>query len=256
MRAIVLSAGQGRRLRPHTAEIPKCLLAIDGDRSALELQLRALARCGVEHATVAVGFAADRVDQFVKSTPIPGLHVETLYNPFYATSDNLATCWICRVAMTSDFVLLNGDTLFEDRVLRQLIDGPRAPVTVTIDHKSTYDDDDMKVSLDPGGRLRAIGKKLLRSTVGGESIGLLAFRDSGVAAFRDALDRTIRQPTSLGAWYLSVVNEMAQRMTVQTASIQGLWWREIDSPEDLADARISFPRRQVDATARDEVASA
>jgi choline kinase len=43
----------------------------------------------------------------------------------------------------------------------------------------------------------------------------------------------MHQPESLGKWYLSVVNELAQKIAVQTVSIEGLWWSEIDSPEDL-----------------------
>ena len=62
-------------------------------------------------------------------------------------------------------------------------------------------------------------------------------------AYRDALDRAMRQPESLRRWYLSVVNEMAQKMAVQTVSIEGCWWTEIDSPEDLASARGHYPQR-------------
>jgi choline kinase len=240
MNAIVLSAGQGRRLLPLTASDPKCLLDVDGPRTVLELQLRALARCGIRHATVVVGFGAERVERFLTTLRIPGLRVDTLFNPFFATSDNLATCWLARGAMTGDFVLLNGDTLFEDRVLQALLAAPTAPITVTIDHKDSYDDDDMKVSIDPSGRLLAIGKRLSPESVGGESIGMLCFRAAGVRTFRDELERVIRTPEGLRAWYLSVVNEMAARIPIATASIQGLWWREIDSPEDLEGVRASF----------------
>jgi choline kinase len=207
----------------------------------LEFQLRALARCGVERAMVLVGFGAERVERFLAKTPVPGLAVETLYNPFYSSSDNLVTCWLARSAMTEDFVVLNGDTLFEDRVLLRLLGAPAAPVTMTIDHKAEYDDDDMKVSLDHGGRVLAVGKTLPIETVGAESIGMLLFRDFGVKIFRDALDRAVRRQESIRAWYLSVVNEVAQHHHVDACSIRGLWWREIDSPEDLADARDSVP---------------
>jgi choline kinase len=61
-----------------------------------------------------------------------------------------------------------------------------------------------------------------------------------VKGFRDELEKVIRTPEGLRAWYLSVVNEMAARIPVATASIQGLWWQEIDSPEDLESARASF----------------
>jgi choline kinase len=218
----------------------------------LELQLETLARAGIRHATVLVGFGADRVEQFLKSARFPGLTVETQYNPFYSTSDNLATCWLARSAMRGDFVLLNGDTLFEGTALRRLLDSRAAPITVTIDRKAAYDADDMKVSLDGADRLTAIGKTLRPETVHGESIGMLMFRGSGVEAFRDALDRSVRQPNGLRAWYLSVVNELAQRISVGTASIEGLWWQEIDSPDDLALARSYFlePQRESAAPVR------
>jgi choline kinase len=244
MKAIVLSAGQGRRLLPLTADRPKCMLPVDGERCVLEIQLETLARCGVERATVVVGFGAAQVERYLARTPFPGLAVETLYNPFYALSDNLVTCWLARHLMHEDFVLLNGDTVFEDAVLRRLLQGPANAITVTIDHKRAYDDDDMKVSVDDEGRLVAIGKTLKPEMVNGESIGLLCFRGSGPKLFREAVERTIRHPGALKAWYLSVVNELAQDTPVDTASIRGLWWRELDSPEDLAELQRSFAARR------------
>ena len=52
MRAIILSAGQGKRLHPLTAEIPKCLLPVRGEEPVLEVQLRALAACGVSEVAL------------------------------------------------------------------------------------------------------------------------------------------------------------------------------------------------------------
>lgn len=243
MRAIVLSAGQGKRLLPLTASRPKCLLEIIDDQSVLDFQLGSLARCGVEHTTVLIGFGAEYVEHRVAESHFGGMQVETLYNPFYAVTDNLATCWIARAAMTDDFILLNGDTVFEDDLLRRVLEASCESIAVTIDRKPEYDADDMKVTLDTDGRLIAIGKKLPLHTVDGESIGMLRFRGSGAQRYRDALDLAIRQPDSLRNWYLSVVNELAQKIAVQTVSIEGLWWSEIDSPEDLAAVRGHFLQR-------------
>lgn len=233
MRAIVLSAGQGKRLLPLTASRPKCLLDINDEQSVLDFQLRSLARCGVEHTTVLVGFGAEYVEHSIAEARFGEMEVSTLFNPFYSITDNLATCWISRVAMTDDFILLNGDTVFEDVLLRRVLEAPRSPIAVTIDRKPEYDEDDMKVTLDTDGRLVAIGKQLPLHTVDGESIGLLRFQGKGVHTYRDALDFAMRQPESLRNWYLSVVNELAQKVAVQTVSIEGLWWSEIDSREDL-----------------------
>ncbi len=240
MRAIVLSAGQGRRLLPHTATKPKCLLEVNESRSVLDQQLQTLSRFGIEHATVLTGFGADHVERYIEESSFGDMTVETLYNPFYAITDNLATCWLARAAMSGDFILLNGDTLFEDELLRRVLGAPENPVSVTIDRKDEYDEDDMKVTLDTDGRLLAIGKELPAHTVDGESIGLLLFRGAGGDRFREALDRAIRQPESMRNWYLSVVNDMAQKMTVDTISIEGNWWTEIDSSEDLDAARSYY----------------
>jgi choline kinase len=240
MRAIVLSAGQGKRLLPLTTSRPKCLLEVSDGQSMLDFQLGALARCGIEHATVLVGFGAEHVEHSIAKPRFGEMEVTTLYNPFYTITDNLATCWIARGAMADDFILLNGDTVFEDDLLRRVLDAPREPIAVTIDRKPEYDADDMKVTLDTDGRLRAIGKQLPLHTVDGESIGMLRFCGTGVQIYRDALDLAMHQPESLSKWYLSVVNELAQKIAVQTVSIEGLWWSEIDSPEDLDAVRGHF----------------
>jgi choline kinase len=243
VRAIVLSAGQGRRLLPLTAKQPKCLLHVDEHRSVLELQLAALARCGIERATVVTGFESPQVESRIGLTPTPGLRVDALYNPFYAVSDNLATCWLARHLLDDDCLLLNGDTLFEDEVLLRVLRTASAPITVTVDHKSAYDADDMKVVMDPDGRLRAIGKTLEAAQVNGESIGLLCLRGTGPGIFREALEATMQSPAALGAWYLSVIDDVAKQGSVGTVSVRGLWWREIDSLEDLEEVRRSLPRQ-------------
>jgi choline kinase len=240
MRAIVLSAGQGKRLLPLTAEIPKCLLPVDGNQSVLDRQLETLAECGISRVSVVSGFGLERVERHLARSPVGGLAVDVIHNPFFAVSDNLATCWVARESMGEDFVLLNGDTLFEPAVLRRLLGSRPRPITVAIDRKEHYDDDDMKVSVDDDGRLLAIGKTLKPEIVQGESIGMLCFRGTGPRRFRAALESAMRAPEALRAWYLSVVNGLAQEGSVETASVRGLWWREIDSREDLEETRDSL----------------
>ena len=240
MKAIILSAGQGKRLLPLTTTTPKCLLPVDGERPALEIQLRALAACGVQHATVMVGFGADKVEDFLAQCPLPEIDVATRFNPFFAASNNLATCWIAIPEMTENFILLNGDTLFEPAALERLLLAPFAPVTLAINRKPTYDDDDMKVSIRHERTLAAVGKTLPPAAVHGESIGLMTFRAAGVDAFKAALEAAMRDPASLQRWYLSVIDSLTDSSMVEVASIEGAWWAETDTPEDLAQVQTHF----------------
>ncbi|MCZ6802333.1 MAG: phosphocholine cytidylyltransferase family protein [Nitrospirae bacterium] len=234
MRAVLLSAGQGRRLLPLTAETPKCALQVQ-ERSLLEWQIQELAKCGVRDVTVIVGFRADKVDQILSGYEGP-VRFQTVFNPFYGVSDNLASCWVARESLKGDFLLINGDTLFESAILQTLLDTPTWPVTLLTDRKDHYDADDMKVCLD-GQRLVQIGKTIPPDQAHGESIGMMAFRGEGASLFREALDQKIRQPEALKMWYLSIIDELAQQGKVSTVSIKGARWAEIDCHEDLLEAK-------------------
>ena len=247
MKAIILSAGQGKRLLPLTETTPKCLLAVDGDRPALEVQLRVLAACGIRRATVMTGFGAATVEDFLAGCRLPDIDVTTRFNPFFAVSNNLATCWTALPEMTGDFVLLNGDTLFEPAVLDRLLRAPTAPITLAVNRKAAYDADDMKVTVHPDRRLAAVGKTLAPETVHGESIGLMTFRGRGVSAFRAALDSALRDQAALNRWYLSVIHDLAATLPVSVCFIEGLWWAETDTPADLAEVRAHFAHLPNDA---------
>src|SRR4029453_4450335 len=106
-------------------------------------------------------------------------------------ADNLGSCWLARHEMAGDFLLLNGDTLFETAVLQRLLHSPPAPITVPIDRKTAYDADDMKVHLD-GPRLLEIGKPLPLALTDGESIGLLSFRGARPQLFVEPAARPLR----------------------------------------------------------------
>ncbi len=51
MKAVILSAGQGKRLLPLTADCPKCILKVRG-RTFIEWQIDELAKCGIDQVTV------------------------------------------------------------------------------------------------------------------------------------------------------------------------------------------------------------
>ncbi len=229
-RAVVLSAGQGRRLLPLTESRPKCLIELSG-RTVLEWQLTGLAAAGVSEAVVVTGFAADLVEAEIERLSLGALAVRTVYNPFYAVADNLASCWIVRDAFDGGTLLLNGDTLFEPVVAQRLIEAPPSDIVVTIDRKGAYDSDDMKVATN-GSALTAIGKTL--ETYDAESIGFLRFSSVGAARFRAAAETLLRDQANLKRFYLSVIDELARTQGgVAVQSIEGLEWGEMDFPQDV-----------------------
>ncbi len=238
MKVIILSAGQGKRLLPLTVDRPKCTLPV-GERSVLEWQLQALAHDGATDVVVVTGFHADAVRDVVSAIEAPA--ARTTHNPFYASSDNLGTCWIARHEMTEPFVLINGDTLFAPGVFARLLDADeRFPINVVTNEKTAYDDDDMKVVVDRG-RLVRVGKTLPVETVTAESIGMVRFDRVGAELFRRRVDELMLDERTLGRWYLSAIDELASEGHVGAVSATGFGWCEVDDQADLEHASATVP---------------
>jgi choline kinase len=231
MRAIILSAGQGSRLLPLTADRPKCLLPLAG-RPLIEWQIRHLAASGVREVVVVIGFRAEAVESALASLSGHGLEIRTVFNPFYKVAENVASCWMARHEMDRDFLLLNGDVVFEPEIAQTAITGAREPVSVTINRPSEYDEDDMKVEL-AGEQVLAIGKDLPMGRVGAESIGMMVFRKDGPRLFAEELELVMRTPEGTRSWFTQVVHRMAGRGLVGSVAIDGLDWGEIDFHDDL-----------------------
>jgi choline kinase len=228
-RAIILAAGQGKRLLPLTETRPKCLIELSG-RTLLAWQLLRLQAAGVQEAVIVTGFRADAVEAEVAALDLT-MPVRLAFNPFYTVSDNTASCWIVRQEFDREVLILNGDTLFGPGVAEALLAAAPAEITVTIDRKPAYDADDMKV-LTEHGRLKAIGTTI--EAYDAESIGVLRFSKAGAAKFAAGVEQVLQTPEGLRRWYLSVIDELARAgVDVKVVSIEGLEWGEMDFPQDV-----------------------
>ncbi|WP_066770349.1 phosphocholine cytidylyltransferase family protein [Croceicoccus mobilis] len=238
--AILLSAGQGSRLLPLTAERPKCLIDFSG-RTLIEWQIEMLARGGVKKIDIVTGFKTDEVEHAISQINDPRVEITCHFNPFFKVADNLGSCWIVREEMKGDFLILNGDTLISEDIVKKVLageDGPDGPwpIAVTVDVKPAYDSDDMKVLREPDGRLLHIGKTLTAEETNSESIGFLAFRGEGAELFREAVRTKMRERDGVEHWYLKVIDTLAPTGKVGTCSIEGMHWAEVDFLTDIETA--------------------
>ena len=83
--AIILSAGQGRRLLPLTENCPKCLLKI-GHKTVLEWQIETLLSAGIENIYVVAGFNIGKVEDHVSGKFAQHDSIQVIFNPFYEVS--------------------------------------------------------------------------------------------------------------------------------------------------------------------------
>jgi choline kinase len=236
VKIVILGAGQGKRLLPLTVDVPKALLDIHG-RSLIGRQIDAFVACGLREFVVVTGYGAQLMEETLASIADQhGIEIRTVYNPFYAVADNLASCWMARAEMDDDFIQVNGDTLFRADLVRTLLKGSDGDATAAINRKAAYDGDDMKVMLDDG-RLTEIGKTLPLEAVDAEAIGLYVFRGKGTGLYREVLERAMREPSGLKQWFPAAVGQLAKLTGIKVSDVSGHEWSEVDFPVDLQAAR-------------------
>lgn len=107
-RAVVLAGGEGTRLRPYTAVLPKPLLPI-GDRPVLHIVLEQLRASGFDHVTMATGYMAELIEGVLNHCPVSGLTID-----YARESEPLGTVGPLATIEDLDgapFLVMNGDVL-------------------------------------------------------------------------------------------------------------------------------------------------
>lgn len=77
LRALLLAAGLGTRLRPITLRTPKCLVQIHGE-PLLGRWLRQLEAAGCEAVLINTHYLADQVEKFLQERPLSAMGVQTI----------------------------------------------------------------------------------------------------------------------------------------------------------------------------------
>ena len=186
MKAIILAAGSGTRMYPYTHDKPKCLLDI-GNISILEHQINNIRDCGINEVVIVVGFRFEKVEDFLRSYDGLGMRINTLYNPFYQSTNSLVSLWIARSEFDEDLVVMNGDDVYEIGVLDKVLSVRDEKICLPIKRRPRYEREDMKVIVDDG-KITKISKDISNGETSAESVGIRVFNDTGVELLKRAIE--------------------------------------------------------------------
>ena len=229
MRAVILAAGSGSRLRPVIGPYPKCLAAV-GDRTLLERQLEALRAHAIDDITVVVGYRREAI------APLCGRDVHLVYNPDYATTNSLYSLWLARDLLSDGFVVLNSDVLLHPHLLTRLLTSSREDALLVAAREPAvrYSDEEMKVQV-RDGCVAAIDKALDDASSDGENVGVAKFGASGAGALLAHVDDLVRGG-ALRDWLPRAFHAFCQHRPLHVIDTAGYPWIEIDFPEDYTRA--------------------
>lgn len=247
MQAIILAAGQGKRLHPHTEDWPKCMIPLGG-RPLLHWQLDALRSCGVRPDVVVIGgYRHDRINA-------PGIRL--LVNHRFDCTNMVATlfCGVDAIVEGEDLLICYGDIVYESGVLQALL-ACRAPVCVAADRawrrlwQLRMDDplrDAETFKMYADGRLLELGKKPRSyAEVEAQYIGLIRVRGDHVHLVLEHYRRMDRARQYDGKdfanmYMTSFIQDLIDNNWEVCAALVQNGWLEIDTSTDLARYQAMF----------------
>jgi choline kinase len=240
MKAVILAAGQGTRIRSVHGEHPKCLIEVD-NATILDHQLDALYKSGITDVTIVVGYEKEQIINHVRSRKLN--HVQRIHfveNPAFAISNNIYSLWLALDRVRGDsFIVLNADVIFNAEVLERAV-RTNDPISMIVD--PLWRDETMKVII-LGDRIVQMSKKIPREQFNGTYIGITIFSKDFQARFFDKMTSVISAGRVNEFFNVAVQELVDEGVHVGYTSTDGLAWAEIDDPTDLTFAQQNvFPQ--------------
>jgi len=236
MKCVILAAGIGKRLRPHTAKTPKCLLSVGG-KTLLERAIEAVLANGIREITIVTGFEEAKIRAKV-SRVFPHLQVTFLHNTRFRTTNNAYSLLLARdFAQHSPFLLLDSDILFPSALLDMLATAQRKPNRIAVRVTGDHDNEEIRVKINRWDHILEIGKHIPLSETFGESVGIEIFSAPASKALFEIIDGRVKKGAGKKEFYEASFQEMIDTGTrVWAIDISRFPVLEIDTLPDLAAA--------------------
>ena len=240
MKAVILAAGQGTRIRAVHGERPKCLIEVE-DKTILDHQIEGLLGAGINEIAIVVGYEKQQIIRHVRKRfgrRKPKIHF--IENPAFAITNNIYSLWLAREWVGGDgFVCLNADVICDAQILNSALK-TNALVSMIVDPE--WRDETMKVIISDGRVLR-MSKKISKQEFSGTYIGITVFNQAINTRFFAKMQEVIEAGRVNEFFNVAVQELVDEGLRVGFTTTAGSPWAEIDDPLDLTFAQQNvFPQ--------------
>lgn len=248
MQAIFLAAGMGRRLKELTSNATKCMVEVNG-HTMIERSLHNLEslKC-VDKIIFVIGYEGDKLREYVDSLGID-IPIEYIRNDIYDKTNNIYSLYLAKdKLMEDDTLLLESDLVYEEAVIRKLVENPYPSLVLVDKFESWMDGTCIKID-DDNNIISFLDKKRFDFSETGEyykTVNLYKFsKDFSIKHYVPFLEAYCK---ALGhnEYYEQVLKVITflDNPEIKACKLNGEKWYEIDDVQDLDIAETIFASKE------------
>jgi histidinol-phosphate/aromatic aminotransferase/cobyric acid decarboxylase-like protein/choline kinase len=246
MKAIILAAGLGNRMRPLTQTVPKALIEVGG-RCMIGRIVDVLLDNHIRTILVVTGYRAGDIERWLR-LHYSDVDFQFLHNERYEETNNIVSTALAfeHLELDDDILLIESDLVCEPAVLERIIKSPHPDVALVDRYRPGFDGTVVTVA---GGIVTSVIPPHLQL---GEfsfadkfkTLNIYKFsREFCRGAFRQLLTYYARS-IDCTCYYELILGILiyVQKAVIRAEILDGEAWAELDDPNDLRVAEFTFNR--------------
>ncbi len=227
MKALILAAGLGKRLKNLTLRLPKPLIKI-ANTTIIEYLVNCLKEIGVNKIYVVTGFKS----KMIKSKL--GKSINYIYNKKFRSTNSIYSLYLAKKYLkNSNFVLINGDIFLSKVYLSKILNFNNS-TSFAIKRKK-YINGEMNIIL-KNNLIKKIGKDINYNESNAESAQLTYFIKKDSDILFNKVDQLINKK-HFHLFPAYAYQDIIKKSKLKISYIKDKCWYEIDNKKDLEKIR-------------------
>ena len=223
MKAIILAAGKGRRLKKKFNK-PKSLITLKNSETILGRICRILSESNINEIIIVTGYKSELIKKLkIKNSKIK-------YFSKYSKSNNLQTLLSVKEMIKGELLCLFADIIFDKKIITKLILNKKKDILLAIKRKKILKDT-MRVRI-KNKNIYEIGSHVTVDQADGNFIGIAKFSSQGSKILKKYL---IKNKNNLSDYYTKVLNFITKETPIKInyVDIKNSFWKEVDTEKDF-----------------------
>lgn len=220
--ALILAAGNGRRLEGYQDGKPKPLVEVAG-RAMLERVILTAKKRGIEKFVIVVGYRGEEIQQWIDSRNL-GVEIRWVQNPHWKQKSNGVSLLVAEGQVKAPFAVLMADHQYNPEVLDVLLkNAPENGESVVVVDRRL----DQVFDMEDATKVRLQEEK---PVVVGKSINDFQAVDTGLFVFSEEIFPALRNSFEKGDCTVSDgVNQLARNGKIRAVEIGDGFWQDVDT---------------------------